>query len=101
MSEQLKERYVNTQYIQIIDEAAQGQGIHLDLLAQMHGCDKTEFEAFGKMMQSNFDQLFRSNKMQQANDGFRGRELLDSIQGKIKSHPMLMESCRLNLDSNS
>ena len=51
-----KEDYVNQQFVAIQEEAAQGQGPHLQVLSQL--LDEPDSVAFGQWMQTHYQVLF-------------------------------------------
>ena len=50
--------------MQVREESAQGQGLHLDALAQLAGCS-IEHAEFGRIIQNNYSQIFGAGLLSQ------------------------------------
>ncbi len=80
--------FIELNYDQIANDAAQGKGPYLDALASLRGCsDDTRF-IFGKVINENFSKLFK-NSVQKV-------EILNHSLGIILNHePLLRNKCQI------
>lgn len=80
--------FIEINYDQIANNAAQGKGPYLDALASLRGCsDDTRF-IFGRIINENFSKLFK-NSAQKV-------EILNHSLGIILNHePLLRNKCQI------
>ena len=80
--------FIELNYDQIANNAAQGKGPYLDALASLRGCsDDTRF-IFGRIINENFSKLFK-NSAQKV-------EILNHSLGIILNHePLLRNKCQI------
>ena len=80
--------FIEINYDQIANNAAQGKGPYLDALASLRGCsDDTRF-IFGRIINENFSKLFK-NSAQKV-------EILNHSLGIILNHePLLRDKCQI------
>lgn len=80
--------FIELNYDQIANNAAQGKGPYLDALASLRGCsDDTRF-IFGRIINENFSKLFK-NSAQKV-------EILNHSLGIILNHePLLRDKCQI------
>lgn len=86
--------FLKDNFLQVREESAQGQGLHLDALAQLAGCS-IEHAEFGTIIQLNYDQVFGSDIFEQdaelsTNKANRTTERLLSL---IADSPFLAYRC--------
>ena len=56
-------RFIELNYDQIANNAAQGHGPYLDALASLRGCTDDSKFLFGKIIHSNFSKLFKNSEL--------------------------------------
>ena len=80
--------FIELNYDQIANNAAQGKGPYLDALASLRGCsDDTRF-IFGRIINENFSKLFKNNAQKV--------EILNHSLGIILNHePLLRNKCQI------
>ena len=80
--------FIEINYDQIANNAAQGKGPYLDALAYLRGCsDDTRF-IFGRIINENFSKLFKKNAQKV--------EILNHSLGIILNHePLLRNKCQI------
>ena len=80
--------FIELNYDQIANNAAQGKGPYLDALASLRGCsDDTRF-IFGRIINENFSKLFKN--------GAQKVEILNHSLGIILNHePLLRNKCQI------
>ena len=79
--------FLEKEYDNIAEQAAQGQGMHLNVVADYAGCPATLTGEFGYAMQNNFEQLF--SKKSPA----RSHRLRQELTVMIRSTPKLQQTC--------
>ena len=79
--------FIELNYDQIANNAAQGQGPYLDALASLLGCSDDSKFLFGKVIHANFSKLFINSelKVEKLNHG------LDII---LIREPLLLNNCQ-------
>ena len=79
--------FIELNYDQIANNAAQGKGPYLDALASLRGCSDDARFIFGKVINENFSKLFK-NSAQKV-------EILNHSLGIILNHePLLRNNCQ-------
>mgnify|MGYP001370692768 FL=1 len=80
--------FIELNYDQIANNAAQGQGPYLNALASLRGCsDDTRF-IFGKVINENFSKLFKNSELKVEILNHR----LDII---LNREPLLLDNCQI------
>ena len=59
--------FIKDNFLQVREESAQGQGLHLDALAQLAGCS-IEHAEFGRIIQNNYSHIFDADFFSQNAD---------------------------------
>ena len=80
--------FVELNYDQIANNAAQGKGPYLDALASLRGCSDNSRLQFGRVLQANFSKLFQSIELKVELLNHR----LDII---LKNEPLLIDKCQI------
>ncbi len=80
--------FIELNYDQIANNAAQGQGPYLDALASLRGCSDDSRFIFGKVIHSNFSKLFKNSELKV--------EILNHSLDIILNHePLLLDKCQI------
>ena len=80
--------FIELNYDQIANNAAQGQGPYLNALASLRGCsDDTRF-IFGRVIHANYSKLFKNSELKVKILNHR----LDII---LNSEPLLLDKCQI------
>ena len=80
--------FIELNYDQIANNAAQGKGPYLDALASLRGCSDNSRLQFGRVLQANFSKLFQSIELKVELLNHR----LDII---LNSKPFLRNKCQI------
>ena len=79
--------FIELNFDQIANNAAQGKGPYLDALASLRGCSNDTRFIFGKVINENFSKLFK-NSAQKV-------EILNQSLGTLLNHePLLRNKCQ-------
>ena len=80
--------FIELNYDQIANDAAQGQGPYLNALASLRGCSDDSKFLFGKIIHSNFSKLFKNSELKV--------EILNHSLDIILNHePLLLDKCQI------
>ncbi len=80
--------FIDHQSDTIAEEAARGQGLHLDALAQLLGCNPISHKIFGRILREEYGRL--------ASDFEKDPSLLwNRLKTMVHEHPSLREQCVL------
>ena len=80
--------FIELNYDQIANNAAQGQGPYLDALASLLGCSDDSKFLFGRVIHANFSKLFKNSKLK--------IEILNHSLDIILNHePLLLNKCQI------
>ncbi len=80
--------FIDHQSDTIAEEAARGQGLHLDALAQLLGCNPISHKIFGRILRKEYGRL--------ASDFEKDPSLLwNRLKTMVHEHPSLREQCVL------
>ena len=79
--------FIELNYDQIANNAAQGQGPYLDALASLRGCSDDSRFMFGKVIHANFNKLFKNSEL-------RVEILNHSMNIILNSEPLLLDKCQ-------
>ena len=90
--EQLQEYYLAQTFINLEEEAAQGQGPYVSGLAELMECTPQAYPAFGKLLQADFAQLFEDDLQNQE----ARSALLAKIRERIKVNSELSALCKIS-----
>ena len=90
--ERLQEFYVAQTYANLEEEAAKGEGPYLSGLAELMDCAPQAHQAFGKLLQTHYMQLFAEDLPGIEN----GKILLKKIKERIRSKPELAAVCNVS-----
>ena len=78
---------------QVREESAQGQGVHLDALAQLAGCSLRSSE-FGRIIQNNYSQVFGKDILQIAKySKNNSKQTTERILNLMEDSSLLASSC--------
>ena len=86
--------FLKDNFLQVREESAQGQGLHLNALAQLAGCS-IEHAEFGRIIQNNYSQIFGVDLLSQNADNFENITKRNTKQflGLMADSPLLASSC--------
>ena len=84
--------FIELNYDQIANNAAQGQGPYLDALASLRGCSDDSKFLFGKVIHANFSKLFINSEL-------KVEKLNHSLDIILKNEPLLLNKCQIPLKS--
>ena len=84
--------FIELNYDQIANNAAQGQGPYLDALASLRGCSDDSRFLFGRAIHANFSKLFKNSEL-------RVEMLNRSLDIILKNEPLLLNKCQIPLKS--
>ena len=80
--------FIELNYDQIANNAAQGQGPYLDALASLRGCSDDSRFLFGTVIHANFSKLFKKSE--------RRVEILNySLDIILNREPLLLNNCQI------
>jgi len=80
--------FIELNYNQIANDAAQGQGPYLDALASLRGCSDDSRLQFGRVLQENFSKLFENSELKV--------EILNhKLDIIINREPLLLDKCQI------
>jgi len=80
--------FIELNYDQIANNAAQGQGPYLDALASLRGCSDDSRFLFGSVIHANFIKLFKNSELKVEILNHR----LDII---LNREPLLLDKCQI------
>ena len=79
--------FIELNYEQIANNAAQGKGPYLDALASLRGCSDDSRFLFGRVIRSNYSKLFKNGELKV--------EILDHrLDIILNSEPLLLDKCQ-------
>ena len=79
--------FIELNYDQIANNAAQGKGPYLDALASLRGCSDDSRFLFGRVIRSNYSKLFKNGELKV--------EILDHrLDIILNSEPLLLDKCQ-------
>ena len=84
--------FIELNYDQIANNAAQGQGPYLDALAYLRGCSDDSRFLFGMVIHANFSKLFKNSEL-------RVEILNYSLDIILNSEPLLLTKCQIPTNS--
>ena len=86
--------FLKDNFLQVREESAQGQGLHLDALAQLAGCS-IEHAEFGRIIQNNYSQIFGADLLSQNADNSENITKRTTVRflGLMADSPLLASSC--------
>ena len=80
--------FIELNYDQIANNAAQGQGPYLDALASLRGCSDDSRSLFGRVVHENYSKLFKNSELKV--------EILNHSLDIILNHePLLLDKCQI------
>ena len=79
--------FIELNYDQIANNAAQGQGPYLDALASLRGCSENSKFLFGKVIHANFSKLFINGEL-------KVEKLNHSLDIILIREPLLLNKCQ-------
>ena len=80
--------FIELNYDQIANNAAQGQGPYLDALASLRGCSDDSRFLFGRVIHANFSKLFKNSEL-------RVEILNYSLDIILNREPLLLNKCQI------
>jgi len=80
--------FIELNYDQIANNAAQGQGPYLDALASLRGCSDDSRFIFSRVIHANFSKLFKNSEL-------RVEMLNRSLDIILKREPLLLDKCQI------
>ena len=80
--------FIELNYDQIANNAAQGQGPYLDALASLRGCSDDSRFLFGRVIHANYSKLFKYSELKVELLNHR----LDII---LNNEPLLLDKCQI------
>ena len=84
--------FIELNYDQIVENAAQGHGPYLDALASLRGCSIDSKLFFRKVLHENFSELFENHEL-------NGEALSRRLEIILNSEPVLLDKCLLPAQS--
>jgi len=86
--------FLKDNFLQVREESAQGQGLHLDALAQLAGCSIEQAE-FGRIIQNNYSHIFGADFLSQNADNSENitKRTTERFLGLMADSPLLASSC--------
>lgn len=91
--EESRKQFVAQKSSQILEEAAQGSGPHLEALGRLMGCDTQQLEHFNQLLQSNLDAW--SPHLGSATSKASAIPFINDLKHHIQIHPQLKDTCSL------
>ena len=87
--------FLKDNLLQVREESAQGQGLHLDALAQLAGCSFEETE-FGRIIQNNYYQVFGTDIFSQnaENSKIISKRTTERLLSLMADSPLLASRCK-------
>ena len=85
--------FIELNYDQIANNAAQGQGPYLDALASLRGCSDDSRFLFGRVIHANFSKLFKNSEL-------RVEILNYSLDIILNREPLLLNKCQIHPKSS-
>ena len=79
--------FLEKEYDNIAEQAAQGHGMHLNVVADYAGCPASLTGEFGSAMRNNFEHLFSENSLH------RSHWLQQEVTEMIEDTPELRQNC--------
>ena len=79
--------FLEKEYDNIAEQAAQGHGMHLNVVADYEGCPASLTGEFGSAMKNNFEYLFSENSLH------RSHWLQQEVTEMIEDTPELRQNC--------
>ena len=80
--------FIELNYDQIANNAAQGQGPYLDALASLRGCSDDSRFLFGRVIHANYSKLFKNSEL-------RVLILNHSLDIILNREPLLLNKCQI------
>jgi len=80
--------FIELNYDQIANNAAQGQGPYLDALASLRGCSNDSRLQFGRIIHANFSKLFQNIEL-------KIEKLNHKLDIILNSEPLLRKKCQI------
>ncbi|MDP7621983.1 MAG: DUF3015 family protein [SAR324 cluster bacterium] len=80
--------FIELNYDQIANNAAQGQGPYLDALASLRGCSDDSRFLFSRVIHANFSKLFKNSEL-------RVEILNYSLDIILNREPLLLDKCQI------
>ena len=86
--------FMKDNFLQVREESAQGQGLHLDALAQLAGCS-IEHDEFGRIVQNNYSRIFGAYLLSKNADNSENitKRTTERFLGLMADLPLLASSC--------
>jgi hypothetical protein len=86
--------FLKDNFLQVREESAQGQGLHLNALAQLAGCS-IEHAEFGRIIQNNYSEIFGADLLSQNADNFENitKRTTKQFLDLMADSPLLASSC--------
>ena len=84
--------FIELNYDQIANNAAQGQGPYLDALASLRGCSDDSRFLFSRVIHANFSKLFQNIEL-------KVEKLNNSLDTIINREPLLLNKCQIPTNS--
>ena len=84
--------FIELNYDQIANNAAQGQGPYLDALATLRGCSDDSRLQFGRIIHANFSKLFQNIEL-------KIEKLNHKLDIILNSEPLLRNKCQIPSES--
>ena len=81
-------KLLDHQYDQVAENAAQGSGVYINLIADSHGCSPEVHQLFGAEIKAHHSEIFDAISEQTP------RVLMQRFQGLINGDPILSSSCQ-------
>ena len=80
--------FIELNYDQIANNAAQGQGPYLDALASLRGCSEDSRLQFGRVIHANFSKLFQNIEL-------KVEKLNHKLDIILNTEPLLRNKCQI------
>ena len=84
--------FIELNYDQIVENAAQGHGPYLDALASLRGCSIDSKLLFRQVLHENFSELFENHEL-------NGEALSRRLEIILNREPVLLDKCLLPAQS--
>ena len=84
--------FIELNYDQIVENAAQGHGPYLDALASLRGCSIDSKLLFRQVLHENFNELFENHEL-------NGEALSRRLEIILNREPVLLDKCLLPAQS--
>ena len=86
--------FLRDNLLQVREESAQGQGLHLDALAQLAGCS-FEHTEFGRIIQKNYPQVFGTDIFTQNTEHSKNisKQTTERLLSLMADSPLLASIC--------